>query len=377
MQYLIRMGKRYAMSIWKYVKVNGTWRYCAAVMDRGMPVANMVLVKKRSEFHPEGTYYIRHKSEWIRAGNTPQEAVDATLRLAETGKAPDFKSLRQEMDEFLLQHSVGKAAKTVYAMTCVLTAFRNLCDVPNAKAITKTEVQAYWQWEVDNSPTHSLRTAHNRVYLLVTFLKERGVDIVGRGRNASGEIRWSIPPYVEETPEVYDEDEAAKLLAGSDPRRKAAYAVMYMGLLREKEAVYLTWDRVDVKRCIIHVKAQPQYNWKPKKHHERSVKVPREVMNLIDALPRTCDLVFATEKDNPDMKLLRALKTIAKRVGLDPDHVWLHKFRASGATRYFQKGMPLPDIMRLGGWRDLDSIRRYMGVMQDDRLTAAVEAAWS
>ena len=60
-------------------------------------------------------------------------------------------------------------------------------------------------------------------------------------------IRWSIPPYVEETPEVYDEDEAAKLLAGNDPRRKAAYAVMYMGLAAAKEAVYLTRDRVDVK----------------------------------------------------------------------------------------------------------------------------------
>jgi hypothetical protein len=71
---------------------------------------------------------------------------------------------------------------------------------------------------------------------------------------------------------------------------------------------------VDVKRCIIHVKAQPQYDWKPKKHHERSVKVPRGVMNFIDALPRTCDLVFPTENNKPDMKLLRALKQIAKRV---------------------------------------------------------------
>ena len=65
-----------------------------------MPVANMVLVKKRSEFHPEGTYYIRHKSEWIRARNTAQEAVDATLRLAETGeRRPGNKSLRREMDK--------------------------------------------------------------------------------------------------------------------------------------------------------------------------------------------------------------------------------------------------------------------------------------
>jgi hypothetical protein len=37
----------------------------------------------------------------------------------------------------------------------------------------------------------------------------------------------------------------------------------------------------------------------------------------------------------------------------------------------------LPDIMALGGWRDLESVKRCMGLLQDDRLTAAVEAAWA
>jgi hypothetical protein len=39
--------------------------------------------------------------------------------------------------------------------------------------------------------------------------------------------------------------------------------------------------------------------------------------------------------------------------------------------------MPLPDIMALGGWRDMKSVMRYMGRLRDDKLTAAVEAAWA
>jgi hypothetical protein len=31
------------------------------------------------------------------------------------------------------------------------------------------------------------------------------------------------------------------------------------------------------------------------------------------------------------------------------------------ATRYFQKGMPLPDIMALGGWRDMKSRAKMNG----------------
>jgi hypothetical protein len=37
----------------------------------------------------------------------------------------------------------------------------------------------------------------------------------------------------------------------------------------------------------------------------------------------------------------------------------------------------MPDIMRLGGWRDLESVKRYIGLLQKDRLKLAVEAAWS
>lgn len=33
--------------------------------------------------------------------------------------------------------------------------------------------------------------------------------------------------------------------------------------------------------------------------------------------------------------------------------------------------------MRLGGWRDVKSVQRYVGLLSDERLTAAVEAAWA
>jgi hypothetical protein len=55
------------VSFWKYVKVEGKWRYKVCVMDRGVPVNNMVLVDERTEYHGEGSYYLRVKKQWITA----------------------------------------------------------------------------------------------------------------------------------------------------------------------------------------------------------------------------------------------------------------------------------------------------------------------
>jgi hypothetical protein len=71
----------------------------------------------------------------------------------------------------------------------VLKNFLKSRRAPTARNITKDDVRNYWQWEVDNSPTKSLCEAHNRVTQLGAFLREHGVDVVGRDRNSAGEIR--------------------------------------------------------------------------------------------------------------------------------------------------------------------------------------------
>src|SRR5271170_3839312 len=124
-----------------------------------------------------------------------------------------------------------------------------------------------------------------------------------------------------------------------------------------------------------HCAQQAADEWRVKKAHERTLKVPALLIALINALPRKGPLVLSEHGVTPDYYLLKDLKRIAVTAGLDPAHCWLHKFRASGASRYFQAGMPLPDTMQLGGWRDVDSIKRYMGLLTEDRLEQAVEAA--
>ena len=371
------------MSVWKYVKVDGAWRYKAAIEDKGKIIPNMVRVDGKVEFHEEGTYYFRSGRQWIKLDAMPASTQEARERLqahdlaVKHGLVPADQptrssSIRDAIEPYLAGYAPGHQPKTVNGLRTTLNKFVAVIGNKRVSAVTRDDVKRYWQHVVDTSRTNSWRTASNECNKVRMFLVEYGVVVVGKGRN-----KWPIPKFVEEVPEVYDDREVEQFLALCDPRQKAAYSTMLMGLFREKEVVYLTWDCVDVVRSVLKVKAKPQYNWKPKKHHEREVKVPRELMNMIVALPRIGPLVFARHDGKPDTKLWRKAKQIARKAGLDTDRVWLHKFRATGATHYFQKGMPLPDIMALGGWRDMKSVLRYMGRLRDDRLTAAVEAAWA
>ena len=172
----------------------------------------------------------------------------------------------------------------------------------------------------------SLRTAHNRVTSLGCFLKDHGVDSIGKGK-------WAIPPFDEKVPEVYEDDEVALLLGGCDARHRAAFSVMLKALFREKEVVYLTWADVHAKRSVPRVRSKPQYNWRVKKYHERDVTVPRALIDQIMALPKTGPLVFPREDGQPDLHLWRYLKDAAKRTRFAPERAWLHKCRATGCDR--------------------------------------------
>jgi hypothetical protein len=55
----------------------------------------------------------------------------------------------------------------------VLKNFLKSCKAPHAQDVT-----TYWQFEVDNSPAKSYRTAHERVTSIGAFLKAHNVDLL-------------------------------------------------------------------------------------------------------------------------------------------------------------------------------------------------------
>src|SRR5258708_17542483 len=81
-------------TLYKYVKVAGTWRYCkAAYHDNGKIKPDVVFVNVKQalvEKHPEGRYYMSHNGQWIDAGT---DALEAQRKRKQRLALDEFKLL--------------------------------------------------------------------------------------------------------------------------------------------------------------------------------------------------------------------------------------------------------------------------------------------
>ena len=75
---------------------------------------------------------------------------------------------------------------------------------------------------------------------------------------------------------------------------------------------------------------------------------------------KSCSLVFPTGGCNPKLDFLDCLKAVAKRARLDEDNFWLHKFRATFATRCLWAGVDLRTVQQWLGHSDMESTMRYL-----------------
>jgi hypothetical protein len=81
-------------TLYKYVKVDGTWRYCkAAYHENGKIRPDIVFANVKQgvlEKHVEGRYYMSHNGQWIDAGT---DALEAQRKRKQRLALDEFKRL--------------------------------------------------------------------------------------------------------------------------------------------------------------------------------------------------------------------------------------------------------------------------------------------
>jgi integrase/recombinase XerD len=359
-------------NVTKRIQTSKGPRYCPVVLSaNGRIKPDVVLVGDREERHPEGAYYISwyEGKRLIRlsVGNDATTATarrlqkEAELNAVNNGVTvlPDGqngnRSVAAAVADFLDETKLTKKPKTLAAYTTALNYFTESCSKLYLEDISRKDLlkfAAFLRDEKEQAP----RSVYNRFENVMTFLKANGI------RGLAGKNDW--PQYTEEEPETYDDDELDSLFAACDQEERLWFEFFLMTGMREQEVMYSYWSDINFKASTVRVSQKPDRGWTPKAYKEREIPIPAKLVTSLKALKtksaKSCNLVFPTSGCNVKMNFLDYLKAVAERAELNPEDFWLHKFRATFATRCLWAGVDLRTVQQWLGHSDMESTMRYL-----------------
>jgi integrase/recombinase XerD len=361
------------VNLTKRVQTPHGWRYCRVLLSaNGRIKPDIVVVNGKEERHVKGAYYLewREGAKRVRlsVGKDPQDAAARRLRkeaelnavnngvavVAENGQN-GHRSLAAAVTEYLEETTLTKKPKTLAAYKTALSYFTESCPKLFLDDIDRKDLlkfSAFLRDDKEQSP----RSCWNKFANVMSFLKAN--DIRGLAKKND----W--PRYTEEEPEIYEPEELDKLLAACDAEERLWYEFFLMTGMREQEVMYTYWPDVNVAQATVRVSHKPDRGWTPKAYKEREIPIPAKLVKSLKAwkakADKTCGLVFPTAGCKPKLDFLDCLKAVAERAKLDQDNFWLHKFRATFATRCLWAGVDLRTVQQWLGHSDMESTMRYL-----------------
>jgi integrase len=360
------------VNLTKRVQTSKGLRYCpVALSANGRVKPDLVIVNGEQERHPEGAYYLEWRENGRRVRlSVGKDAADASARrlrkeaelnAVNNGAAivPEGKdghrSIAASVADYLDETKLTKKPKTLAAYGTALAYFVESCHKLNLEDIDRRDLLKFHAFLRDDKE-QAPRSCWNKFANVMSFLKANGI------RSLVGKNDW--PRFVEEEPEVYEREDLDTLFAACDQQERLWFEFFLMTGMREQEAMHTYWSDVNLTAGMVRVSHKPDRGWTPKAYKEREIPIPTKLVKGLKVwkakADKTCNLVFPTGGCRPKLDFLDCLKAIAERANLDPENFWLHKFRATFATRCLWAGVDLRTVQHWLGHSDMESTMRYL-----------------
>jgi integrase len=176
-----------------------------------------------------------------------------------------------------------------------------------------------------------------------------------------------VPDPHNERDRVLSEDEWARLYEVAKPHLKPILLLAYQLGQRFGEIVNLTWDRVDLHRGFITLRAVDTKTKKP-----RRVPITPAVKEMFQNLAKVRSLarnhVFLYD-GKPILRLSRAFRTAIRQAGITDFR--FHDLRHCAATNLRRAGVDTATAMKIVGHKSEKMWKRYNAIEESDLLNAA------
>jgi integrase len=250
--------------------------------------------RKATPTEPAGTVYVlRYGSTWetIGAQNWNDARVAELRKRAallegwrpKVAKKPASLMLDAAMDAYLSEIKSSRKKKTHQAYRVALKYFYESTGNKPIKEITRGDLVKFSVF-LREDKGQSPRSCWNKFSNVMSFLKHHDVKPKIKPHD------W--PKFVEEEPEIYDQETLDKFFAACDDDELLLFEFFLQTGMREQEVIYATDRCVDFANYTISVKRNPQHGWTPKMYKERTIPVPKALVNKLKSM-----LVVRTPRD--------------------------------------------------------------------------------
>ena len=324
----------------------------------------------------QGEYWLRYaqdgKQRWERVGDWGKVSKAIVLlnrRLEKERVAKAYGLVAPSTEKRLsipaavasyIQRKVltGKRPATIRVYQNTLAIFKEWCPRLYVDEVTGDDLLDFVDFCKKRGDSE--RTKFNRFVDVTAFL-----NFHGKSNLVATNDR---PQYTQRLVEAYTQKELDGCYAAvkTDKEKVLLDLLIYTGF-RNGEIAHLTWDDITWSKNSIAVKPKPLWNWEPKTHECRSIRVPRKVMVSLRFWRRYHGghkLLFPTRELTPDDHQLRIIKDLAKRAGIKT-RVDEHKFRATAATRWV-KTFRVQDVQKMLGHKSILTTMRYLAATDQD-----------
>jgi integrase len=351
------------------------------------------------------------KYVWSQPYDTLEQAREASAGLELNAKAvalgltvaeyADSKNAHRVLIKKAMQQFIEDARKTKKATTAAeyernLKQFESALRVRFMDEITKKTLCDFRDHL--SAEGYENRTLHNRLLLVLIFLKANGIK-------TGFSLRRDLPEYEEEAAVPYEPAELKKLFAVMNEEERIRYQFFLGTACRMQEVMYAAWQDIDFARGIYHIRAKPDAGFTPKKHESRDVKMPSDLVQVLKARKKHAPhprWIFSNGGGKPEGHFLEKLKRIALKAGVNCGHCtapwtegryptrkievtcathpvcrhhYLHRLRKTCASNWETEGVPVRTIQYMLGHKSLETTQKYLGITNLDSLTGKIDAA--
>ena len=395
------------LTLYRRVKVtNGKWRAERIREGRGIRTSTLVGpffvrpfvngIQKRHPLHSATFAEARQEADEIEKQHEAQSrgiTINELTAMQNSNRLP----LRTVVDTYLEQKK-NKAEKTREQYRLTLDEF--IEGLGRIKFLDEIDVAALRKYkDFLTAKGFAGKTIDTRINIVNFLLKKNGVD----ARRPKDEM-----PVVETEAAVpYSEDEMRKLFREMDKEEAIRYKFFLGTACRDKEVTYAAWAGINFDKKTYTVRGKPDEGFTVKNHESRTIPIPDTLAAALKARRKpnpSARWIFVNEAGVPDNHFLRKLKRIALRAGVncgqcrttvtkgkyttkkqvevscatDPvcEHIYLHRFRKTCATRWQEAGVPIRTIQHYLGHKNLETTAFYLGVSDSDRMRDKINEAF-